>query len=137
MAVTIALVKSTRQPDRALRRGDRHRVESQGIRKEHRGQRGREGAPQDAVDSARKREIDSAWTFRTADDQTAALETLLNEARIEANELRTRVERYRLLLASTRLVMGHELKKPAIAISGICSSRARTWRVRDLRTPCA
>src|SRR5689334_13233709 len=56
--------------------------------------------------------------IRTAEDKTAALEALLNEARIEANELRTRIERYRQILASTRLVMGHELKKPVIAING-------------------
>jgi signal transduction histidine kinase len=56
--------------------------------------------------------------IRTAEDKTAALETLLNEARIEANELRARLERYRQILSSTRLVMGHELKKPTIAISG-------------------
>lgn len=56
--------------------------------------------------------------IRTAEDRTATLEMLLNEARIEANELRARIERYRQILASTRLVMGHELKKPVIAISG-------------------
>jgi signal transduction histidine kinase len=56
--------------------------------------------------------------IRTADDRTATLELLLNEARIEANDLRTRIERYRRIIASTRLVMGHELKKPATAISG-------------------
>ncbi|HKW12947.1 MAG TPA: HAMP domain-containing sensor histidine kinase [Candidatus Krumholzibacteria bacterium] len=56
--------------------------------------------------------------IRTADDRTATLETLLNEARIEANELRARIERYRQILASTRMVMGHELKKPVIAING-------------------
>lgn len=56
--------------------------------------------------------------IRTAEDRTATLETLLNEARIEANDLRARIERYRRVMASTRLVMGHELKKPATAISG-------------------
>jgi signal transduction histidine kinase len=56
--------------------------------------------------------------IRTAEDKTATLEALLNEARIEANDLRARIERYRRIMASTRLVMGHELKKPAIAISG-------------------
>ncbi len=56
--------------------------------------------------------------IRTAEDRTATLEALLNEARIEANDLRARLERYRQIMASTRLVMGHELKKPAIAISG-------------------
>jgi two-component system cell cycle sensor histidine kinase PleC len=56
--------------------------------------------------------------IRTAEDRTATLELLLNEARIEANQLRARVERYRRIMASTRLVMGHELKKPVTAISG-------------------
>jgi len=56
--------------------------------------------------------------IRTADDKTAALEALLNEARIDANELRVRVEHYRRIMASTRLIMAHELKKPATAISG-------------------
>lgn len=56
--------------------------------------------------------------IRTAEDKTATLELLLNEARIEANDLRARIERCRRIMASTRLVMGHELKKPAIAISG-------------------
>ena len=56
--------------------------------------------------------------IRTAEDRTATLELLLNEARIEANQLRARIERYRRIIASTRLVMGHELKKPVTAISG-------------------
>ncbi len=56
--------------------------------------------------------------IRTVEDRTATLELLLNEARIEANQLRSRVERYRRIIASTRLVMGHELKKPVTAISG-------------------
>jgi signal transduction histidine kinase len=56
--------------------------------------------------------------IRTAEDRTATLEALLNEARIEANGLRMKLERYRRIIASTRLVMGHELKKPSTAISG-------------------
>jgi signal transduction histidine kinase len=56
--------------------------------------------------------------IRTAEDRNATVEQLLNEARIEANDLRTRIERYRRIMASTRLVMGHELKKPVTAISG-------------------
>jgi signal transduction histidine kinase len=56
--------------------------------------------------------------IRTADDKQATVEALLNEARIEANTLRLRVERYRRVIASTRLIMGHELKKPTSAISG-------------------
>jgi len=56
--------------------------------------------------------------IRTAGDKTAVLEALLNEARIEANQLRQRLEFYRRVIASTRLVMGHEFKKPTTAISG-------------------
>ena len=56
--------------------------------------------------------------IRTAEDKTAVLEALLNEARIEANQLRQRLEFYRRIIASTRLVMGHEFKKPTTAMSG-------------------
>lgn len=56
--------------------------------------------------------------IRTADDRAATVEALLNEARIEANTLRLRLDRYRRLIASTRLIMGHELKKPTTAIAG-------------------
>jgi signal transduction histidine kinase len=56
--------------------------------------------------------------IRTAEDKTAVVEALLNEARIEANQLRQRLEFYRRIIASTRLVMGHEFKKPTTAISG-------------------
>ena len=56
--------------------------------------------------------------IRTADDRAATVEALLNEARIEANTLRLRLERYRRIIASTRLIMGHELKKPVSAICG-------------------
>ncbi len=56
--------------------------------------------------------------IRTADDKRAAIEALLNEARIEANLLRMRIERYRSVIASTRLIMGHELKRPTTAICG-------------------
>jgi len=56
--------------------------------------------------------------IRTAEDKTAVLEALLNDARIEANELRARLERYRRIIASTRLVMGHEIRRPTTAIAG-------------------
>lgn len=56
--------------------------------------------------------------IRTADDRAATVEALLNDARIEANNLRLRLEQYRRIIASTRLIMGHELKKPTSAISG-------------------
>jgi signal transduction histidine kinase len=54
----------------------------------------------------------------TADTKIDALEELLNGARLEADELRAQVARYEKIIVSTRLIMGHELKKPAIAISG-------------------
>jgi signal transduction histidine kinase len=56
--------------------------------------------------------------IRTAEDKTAVLEALLNDARIEANQLRARVERYLRIMASTRLVMGHEIRRPTTAIAG-------------------
>ena len=43
---------------------------------------------------------------------------LLNEARLEADDLRKRLERNERVLLSTRLIMGHELKRPATAIGG-------------------
>jgi signal transduction histidine kinase len=56
--------------------------------------------------------------IRTTEDRNTLMETLLNEARAEANQLRLRLEFYRRVIASTRLLMGHEFKKPATAISG-------------------
>jgi len=56
--------------------------------------------------------------IRTAHDKQAVLEALLNDARIEANHLRAKLEAYRRLIASTRLVMGHEIKRPTAAIAG-------------------
>jgi two-component system sensor histidine kinase VicK len=43
---------------------------------------------------------------------------LLNEARAEADELRKRLERDERVLLSTRMIMGHELKRPVTAIRG-------------------
>lgn len=48
----------------------------------------------------------------------ALLQSLLDEARAEADVLRKELARMRQILMSSRLVMGHELKKPATAISG-------------------
>jgi signal transduction histidine kinase len=61
---------------------------------------------------------DETMNIRTAEDKTAVLEALLNDARIEANQLRARLERYRGIIASTRLVMGHEIRRPTTAIAG-------------------
>ena len=55
---------------------------------------------------------------KTAEDKLQILENLLNEARAEADGLRRRVMRYEKIILSTRLIMGHELKKPTTAISG-------------------
>jgi len=46
------------------------------------------------------------------------LANLLNEARREADSLRRRLRRYENTLLSSRLVMGHEIKKPTTAITG-------------------
>jgi signal transduction histidine kinase len=54
----------------------------------------------------------------TDTDASGALLKLLNEARLEADDLRLRLERNERILLSTRLIMGHELKRPATAIGG-------------------
>ena len=51
-------------------------------------------------------------------DRARVLENLLSEARSEADVLRGRVKRLEKIILSTRLIMGHEIKKPATAISG-------------------
>ena len=71
--------------------------------------------------------------IRTAEDKMAVLETLLNEARIEANQLRQRLEFYRRVIASTRLLTGHEFKKPATAISGFLELAREDVEKADLR----
>jgi signal transduction histidine kinase len=72
---------------------------------------------------------------KTEDAKKALLETLLNEARGEADELRKRLAYCERIIMSTRLVMGHELKKPTTAISGyldlVCEDLERS---NDLRT---
>jgi two-component system sensor histidine kinase VicK len=51
-------------------------------------------------------------------ENAGAVFRLLNEARAEADELRRRLERDERVLLSTRMIMGHELKRPATAIRG-------------------
>jgi len=55
---------------------------------------------------------------KTGSDHVTGLETLLSEARAQADTLRAEVAQLRTVIDSTRLIMGHELKKPATAISG-------------------
>jgi signal transduction histidine kinase len=55
---------------------------------------------------------------KTEDSKVKTLEKLLGEARAEADRLRAKVERFERIIVSTRLIMGHELKKPATAING-------------------
>jgi len=55
---------------------------------------------------------------RTDVDTSRALLRLLNEARGEADELRKRLEKNERVLLSTRMIMGHELKRPTTAIRG-------------------
>jgi signal transduction histidine kinase len=54
----------------------------------------------------------------TDTDTSGVLLKLLNEARLEADELRARLERSERILLSTRMIMGHEIKRPATAIGG-------------------
>ena len=54
----------------------------------------------------------------TETDTSGILLKLLNEARLEANDFRERLERSERILLSTRLIMGHEIKRPATAIGG-------------------
>ncbi len=52
------------------------------------------------------------------DDTSETLLKLLNETRREADGLRKRLETDERTLLSTRLIMGHELKRPTTAIRG-------------------
>ena len=54
----------------------------------------------------------------TKDVKTDVLLNLLSEARAEADNLRGKLEKYEHTLLATRLIMGHEIKRPATAISG-------------------
>ncbi|MBP2681555.1 MAG: histidine kinase [Candidatus Krumholzibacteriota bacterium] len=55
---------------------------------------------------------------QTEVENAPAVLRLLSEARAEADELRKRLERDERVLLSTRMIMGHELKRPATAIRG-------------------
>ena len=57
-------------------------------------------------------------TTKTEEEKVQILENLLNEARAEADDLRKQVNHCQSIIASSRLVMGHELKKPTTAICG-------------------
>jgi signal transduction histidine kinase len=57
-------------------------------------------------------------SVKTTTDKSQVLENLLAEARTEADSYRKRYKRLEKILLSTRLIMGHELKKPTTAISG-------------------
>jgi signal transduction histidine kinase len=73
--------------------------------------------------------------INTEEAKSALLQNLLNEARKEADALRKKVAHCEQVIMSTRLVMGHELKKPTTAISGyldlVCEDLERA---NDLRT---
>ena len=55
---------------------------------------------------------------KTKPDESRAALNLLGEARAEADQLRARLRMMEQIVLSTRLIMGHELKKPATAIRG-------------------
>jgi two-component system sensor histidine kinase EvgS len=54
----------------------------------------------------------------TGTAETKSALNLLNEARAEADRLRTRLKVLNQVILSSRLVMGHEIKKPTTALSG-------------------
>lgn len=54
----------------------------------------------------------------TGTRDVTALENLLQDARREADKLRGRLKKFEQILLSTRLIMGHELKRPTTAITG-------------------
>jgi len=54
----------------------------------------------------------------TSTRDITALENLLHDAREEADKLRERLKKFEQILLSTRLIMGHELKRPTTAITG-------------------
>jgi signal transduction histidine kinase len=51
-------------------------------------------------------------------EKTQILQNLLSQARSEADQLRQKLRKCEQIILSTRLIMGHELKKPATAIGG-------------------
>lgn len=57
-------------------------------------------------------------TVKTENRISGVMEKLLSEARAEADALRRRVQRLEKIILSTRLIMGHEIKKPTTAIGG-------------------
>jgi len=54
----------------------------------------------------------------TERESIQVLTNLLSQAREEADELRRKVKKYENILLSSKLLMGHELKKPTTAIIG-------------------
>jgi two-component system sensor histidine kinase/response regulator len=64
------------------------------------------------------------------------VERLLTEARAEADSLRKRLRRVEKIIVSSRLIMGHELKKPTTAISGyldlVCEDLERLGELTTL-----
>ena len=56
--------------------------------------------------------------LQTESRTSADLLKIVNEAVTEADALRKRLVKYERTLLSTRMIMGHELKRPATAIKG-------------------
>lgn len=69
-------------------------------------------------------------SLKTFEDRAQILESLLNEARSEADTLRKRLQQHQKIILSSRLIMGHELKKPTTAINGyldlVCEDLEKT-----------
>ena len=73
----------------------------------------------------------------TTDSKTQVLEQLLTEARSEADSLRKRLKRFEKIVLSTRLIMGHELKKPTTALSGYLDLVSEDLETADALTTLA
>jgi two-component system phosphate regulon sensor histidine kinase PhoR len=57
-------------------------------------------------------------TTKIQQEDIQTVMNLLTESRLEADKLRETVQRYEKILLSTRLIMGHDLKRPTTAVAG-------------------
>lgn len=73
----------------------------------------------------------------STDDRARVLDNLLSEARAEADSLRRRVKQLEKIIMSTRLIMGHEIKKPSTAISGYLDLISDDLETSDMLTTLA
>ena len=78
----------------------------------------------------------SEMKVQTESRTSADLLRIVNEAVTEADVLRKRLERHEKTLLSTRLLMGHELKRPATAIKGYLDLALERIICANIRVGC-